>query len=215
MKPSSILSLVCAVSIGLVMPLEVNAAHSKKKSTPGVNDRQDRQQNRTKQGVRSGQLTRDETKELAETQKEIRQEEKEYKSDGVVTKEERKDLHQDLNAASKDIYQEKHDSETQPGVTPATPGTLPGTSTRDPGVNTRQGNQQGRIAQGVKSGELTKKEAFTLEQKEAHLRKMEKRLKEDGSLSAENRARLQKNLDRLSADIYKQKHDAQEQPKAE
>lgn len=178
-----------------------------KKSDPGVNARQEHQKDRIKQGIRSGQLTKEEAQQLKETQKEIRQEEKEYKSDGTLTKEERKDLHQDLNAASKEIYQEKHDAETQPGVTPAEPKPL---GTKDPGVNQRQENQEDRIQQGVRSGELTKRETFTLAQKEKRLAHLEKRLKKDGSLTAAERTRLHKELNELSAEIYKQKHDAQD-----
>jgi hypothetical protein len=174
---------------------------------PWVNQRQENQRDRVRQGIKSGQLTKEEAKELATNQKELRQEEKEYKSDGTLTKEERVDLHQDLNSTSKDIYQEKHDAETQPGVTPAEPGSP---KVWDPKVNQLQSNQKDRIQQGVQSGELTKKETYTLAQKEAHLAKLERQLKEDGKLTKEERARLQKRLDWISADIYKQKHDDQE-----
>ncbi len=78
---------------------------------PGVNHRQHHQDQRIKQGVRSGELTRAETRELARERREIRQEERAYKSDGKLTPEERKDLHQDLNALSKDIHEQKHDDE--------------------------------------------------------------------------------------------------------
>lgn len=180
---------------------------------PGVKQREHNQEQRIQQGVQSGQLTKGEAQNLQSEEKAIHQEEKQYKSDGVLTKDERKDLHQDLNQASKDIYQDKHNADTQPGVTPAQPGTgAPGT--RDPGVNQRQANQERRIQQGVQSGELTKREARTLEEKEAHLATMEKRLKSDGSLSAEDRARLQRRLDWLSKDIARQKHDGQTQPPA-
>lgn len=81
---------------------------------PGVNQRQHNQQDRIKQGVRSGQLTKEERKGLRSEQKAIRQEERAYKADGKLTKEERKDLHQDLNDLSKDIYQEKHDGDMRP-----------------------------------------------------------------------------------------------------
>jgi hypothetical protein len=78
---------------------------------PGVNHRQHRQHDRISQGVRSGELTREEAKTLATEQRAIRREERAYKSDGVLTRAERKDLHQDLNAASQNIYEEKHDAE--------------------------------------------------------------------------------------------------------
>lgn len=81
---------------------------------PGVNKRQHQQQHRVNQGVRSGELTRDETRQLREERRAIRQEERAYKSDGKLTREERKDLHQDLNDLSKDIYTEKHDDDKRP-----------------------------------------------------------------------------------------------------
>lgn len=77
---------------------------------------------------------------------------------------------------------------------------------RDPGVNRRQANQQGRIAQGVRSGELTPGETAVLERKEARLAGLERRLKSDGSLSVEERARLQHELNELSREIYSLKH---------
>jgi hypothetical protein len=78
---------------------------------PRVNARQHHQHDWIKQGVRSGALTRGETKQLAAEQRSIRKEERQYKSDGVLTKDERRDLRQDQNAASKNIYNEKHDAE--------------------------------------------------------------------------------------------------------
>ncbi|MBI5659104.1 MAG: hypothetical protein HZC43_06050 [Nitrosomonadales bacterium] len=79
----------------------------------GVDAREHRQHQRINRGVRSGQLTREETRDLAAQQREIRQKERQYRSDGKFTKEERKDVQQDLNQASKDIYREKHDGETR------------------------------------------------------------------------------------------------------
>jgi hypothetical protein len=84
-----------------------------------------------------------------------------------------------------------------------------GPLTRDPGVNRRQANQQGRIVQGARSGELTRRETVRLEEKEAMFARMERRMKSDGTLTAAERAYLQRELNRLSAEIYRQKHDAQ------
>ena len=84
---------------------------------PGVNKRQHSQQARINQGVRSGELTKEEAKGLRAEEKSIRQEERAYKSDGTLTKAERKDLHQDLNQTSKDIYREKHDGDKRVPVT--------------------------------------------------------------------------------------------------
>ena len=80
---------------------------------PGVNQRQHHQQHRIQQGVQSGSLTKDEAKGLRDEQRSIRQDERQYKSDGTLSREERKDLHQDLNAASRNVYNEKHDAEAR------------------------------------------------------------------------------------------------------
>src|SRR5262249_39522060 len=90
---------------------------------PGVNSRQHLQHARIAQGVRSGELTREEAGKLRQEQQAIRTEERAYKSDGKLTAAERKDLHQDRNQASKDIYQEKHDGETR--VNPVPPPARP------------------------------------------------------------------------------------------
>lgn len=80
---------------------------------PGVNQRQHYQQQRIHQGVKSGQLTGEEARGLRQQEKSLRQEERGFKSDGQLSKGERKDLHQDLNSLSKEIYQEKHDGEVR------------------------------------------------------------------------------------------------------
>ena len=83
---------------------------------PGVNQRQHRQERRIEQGVRSGELTRQEAKGLRKEERGIRQEERAAKSDGKLTRAERKDLHHDLNQASKDIHREKHDDDKRPRI---------------------------------------------------------------------------------------------------
>ena len=81
--------------------------------------------------------------------------------------------------------------------------------THDPGVNERQEKQQHRIDQGVKNGELTKREARHLETRQRHIDKTEQRFKADGDLTKTERAKLHKMEDKSSQAIYRQKHDAQ------
>lgn len=78
-------------------------------------------------------------------------------------------------------------------------------------IQQRKDNQQQRIGQGVENGSLTSAEATRLEHKEAALNREQKQMRSDGTLSAEERARLQKQQNRLSNQIYNQKHDAQVQ----
>lgn len=79
-----------------------------------INQSQHNQQHRIADGVKSGELTRGEAKNLQGQERAIRKEERQYKSDGNLSKAERKDLHQDMNALSKDIYHEKHDAQERP-----------------------------------------------------------------------------------------------------
>jgi uncharacterized membrane protein YebE (DUF533 family) len=76
--------------------------------TPRVNRRQERQQQRIGQGVRSGELTGRETLRLERNAREIRQDEREAKSDGVVNARERAGLEHELNHESHLIYRAKH-----------------------------------------------------------------------------------------------------------
>lgn len=80
---------------------------------PGVNDRQHHQRQRIQQGVRSGALTHAEVHDLREDQRDIHQLERAYKSDGTLTRGERRDLHQELGQASREIHEEKHDEDVR------------------------------------------------------------------------------------------------------
>jgi hypothetical protein len=78
-------------------------------------------------------------------------------------------------------------------------------------INTREHRQERRIAQGVRSGELTRREAARLQAEQARLRVYEAFARRSGGeLTARERARLQHALNRTSRDIYRQKHDGQD-----
>jgi len=81
---------------------------------------------------------------------------------------------------------------------------------KTPAVNERQHNQQERIRQGIKSGELTRREAARLEAQEARIRVNERFAKADGKVTAAERARLEKELKKASENIREQKHDEQD-----
>jgi len=76
-------------------------------------------------------------------------------------------------------------------------------------INSREHNQQSRIRQGVRGGELTRAETRRLEAEEARIRAREARAKRDGKITPAERERLQKELDKASHDISRQKHDGQ------
>jgi hypothetical protein len=78
-----------------------------------------------------------------------------------------------------------------------------------PRIDQRQQNQERRIDQGVKSGQLTGKEAVKLEKGQARVQKMENKATADGKVTAKERRRIEQAQDKQSRRIYKQKHDKQ------
>lgn len=77
-------------------------------------------------------------------------------------------------------------------------------------IENRKERQKARIAEGVKSGELTKKEAARIKARERDLnQQIREDRKDGGGMTALERAKIEKRQDNISKDIYKQKHDAQ------
>jgi hypothetical protein len=77
--------------------------------TSGIDQRQANQELRIDQGISSGQLNQLEADRLDQQQAHINRMEDKAKSDGVVTKKERRRIHKAQDKASKRIYREKHD----------------------------------------------------------------------------------------------------------
>ncbi|MFL6215221.1 MAG: hypothetical protein ACJ74J_15160 [Blastocatellia bacterium] len=79
-----------------------------------------------------------------------------------------------------------------------------------PYIDRREHREQQRIRQGVRSGELTRRETRRLEMEQAHIRGYEWYAKSDGHVSRAEHRRLDHMLDRANRDIYHQKHDGQD-----
>src|ERR1700685_2206866 len=125
---------------------------------PGiVGDRKENQQDRIAQGVQSGQLTSGETKNLETKEAGLNKEERTMRSedDGHLTAGDRATLNNQQNHLSNQIYDDKHNAATQHNG----PGE----------IGQREENQQDRIAQGVKSGQLTAGETARLENNQARI----------------------------------------------
>ena len=80
-------------------------------------------------------------------------------------------------------------------------------------VNQRQRNQQKRIGEGVENGSLTPAEAARLEKQEAaiHHEVKTERKANGGKLTPQERRQVNRQQNRESKRIYRQKHDAQHQ----
>jgi hypothetical protein len=78
----------------------------------------------------------------------------------------------------------------------------------DYNVNQRKENQQDRIAQGVKSGQLTPRETSRLEHQEAGINKEERgmRAQDNGHLTKADRKTLHQQQNQDSRRIYRDKH---------
>ena len=72
----------------------------------------------------------------------------------------------------------------------------------------RNANQQERIEQGLKSGQLSTGEAAKLEKGEARVQKMEAHANKDGTLTDAEKARIQKAQNAESHAISRDKHNA-------
>jgi hypothetical protein len=94
----------------------IAVAQTQPSQTPGVDKRQQVQQQRIEKGVESGALTQNEAARLAKRQHKIEADKQKALADGTVTKRERARLHQEQDRASRQIYRQKHDRQRQPGT---------------------------------------------------------------------------------------------------
>ncbi len=183
------------VVAGLVAVIIPAAGLAQRRNT--INERQQNQRQRIRQGVRSGELTRVEAARLQRQQAQIKlNEARARQSGGEFTPEERARIQRQLDRSSQNIYDQKHDAQDR----------IPNNT-----INERQQNQRERIQQGVRSGELTPVEAAKLRRDEAQIRLNEARARQSGGeFTPQERARIQRQLNRESRKIYREKHDAQD-----
>ncbi len=73
--------------------------------------------------------------------------------------------------------------------------------------------QKARIKQGIKSGELNKKEAKRLAKQQKKINKYKQKAERDGYLSKYEKQKLRKKRAIASKSIYKEKHDKQKRLK--
>jgi microcystin-dependent protein len=107
LKRSAILAVASLVITGFGANLALADA------TPNLDKREHRQAARIKDGVKSGELTRPETKRLIKGEVRLHKHEARAKADGEVTGAERARLQAEANRMSKRIYRQKHDAQTR------------------------------------------------------------------------------------------------------
>jgi len=175
------------------------------KPKPTVEQRKENQQDRIAQGVKSGQLTAGETANLETKEAAINGETKADRAanGGKLTAAEKKQINGQQNQVSKQIYKDKHNANTQ--------------HYGNNKVDKRRENQQDRIAQGVKSGQLTAGETAKLEnqQKGINQQVAADRKADGGALTASEKKQVNHEQNAASKNIYHKKHNAKTQPQAQ
>jgi hypothetical protein len=169
---------------------------------PTVPQRKENQQDRIAQGVKSGQLTAGETANLETKEAAINGETRADRAanGGKLTAAEKQQINKQQNGLSKQIYNDKHNANTaQYGNNK---------------VGQRKENQQDRIAQGLKSGQLTAGETAKLEnqQKGINQQVAADRSANGGKLTPGEKKQVNKEQNAASKNIYNKKHNANTQP---
>jgi hypothetical protein len=181
------------------------AATPAEKPKPTIAQRKENQQDRIAQGVKSGQLTAGETANLETKEAAINGETKADRAanGGKLTAAEKKQVNGQQNQVSKQIYKDKHNAATQ--------------HYHNNKVDKRRENQQDRIAQGIKSGQLTPGETAKLENQQKGINKQvaADRKANGGALTASEKKQVNHEQNAASKNIYHKKHNAKTQRQAQ
>jgi hypothetical protein len=169
---------------------------------PGtVGERKENQQDRVANGIQSGQLTAGETKNLETKEAGINKEEHTMRSedDGHLTAADREKLNNQQNHLSNQIYDDKHNANTA--------------HYGNNEVADRRENQQDRIAQGVKSGQLTPGETAKLENQQQGINREVSGMRQanGGKLTNADKKAVNQQQNKASKNIYNKKHNNRKQ----
>ncbi len=158
------------------------------------------QENRIEQGLKSGQLSTGEAARLEKGEARIDKMESRTLKDGTLSPQEAARIQRAQNQESEAINRAKHNAVT------GNPDSA--SSQRMQADVQRNINQQGRIEQGIQSGQLTNKETSQLERGQGRVDRAEARAGADGHVSAREQARIQNRENRQSQKIYRDKHNS-------
>ncbi len=158
------------------------------------NTREANQDQRISNGLRSGEMTSGEAARAERTQSNIDQQVHDDRAanGGKLTGQERQQVNQEQNAASRQIYDEKHNANT---VKPNE-------------VDDREANQQQRTANGLRSGQMTSGEAARTNRNQAQVAQQvhNERAANGGALTRQERQQANREENKNSRQIYKEKH---------
>jgi hypothetical protein len=158
------------------------------------NTREANQDQRIANGLRSGQMTSGEAARAERTQANIDQQVHNDReaNGGTLTGQERQQINNEQNAASRQIYDEKHN----------------GNTVKPNEVDDREANQQQRTAEGLRSGQMTSGEAARTNENQAAVAQQvhNERTANGGALTQQQKLRANKEENKNSKQIYNEKH---------
>jgi hypothetical protein len=183
-----LLALAAATSLAAVIPAVADAA-----PWQPVNQRQANLEQRIDQGVRNGSLTRREAIQLRAEFNGIANLESQYRmSRPGLTAAERADLDRRFDVLSAKIAFNRHDNQDRGSWQ---------------NINQRQANLDRRIDQGIRRGELSRREAIQLRVEFRRIVQLEAQYRASRpGLTARERADLDRRFDLLSARIAVARH---------
>jgi hypothetical protein len=170
----------------------------------GTVQRDVNQETRIEQGLKSGQLSTGEAARLQRGEANIDKMQSRAMSDGTLSNAERARITAAQNRESQAISNAKNNA------VKGNPNSA--SSLRMQADVQRNVNQQSRVEQGIKSGQLTNREAAGLERGQARVDRKEARAGSDGHVGAAEQARVQTAENRQSARVYGAKHNAAVKP---
>jgi len=160
------------------------------------NTREANQDQRIANGLRSGQMTSGEAARAERTQSHIDQQvhNDRVANGGHLTGQERQQINGEQNAASRQIYNEKHN----------------GATVKPNAVDDREANQQQRTANGLRSGQMTSGEAARTNRTQAGIAQQvhNDRVANGGALNAQQKQQVNKEQNKSSKQIYNEKHNS-------
>jgi hypothetical protein len=158
------------------------------------NAREANQDQRIANGLRSGQMTSGEAARAERSQAGIDQQvhNDRVANGGKLTGQERQQINAEQNAASRQIYNEKHN----------------GNTVKPNAVDNREANQQQRTANGLRSGQMTSGEAARTNSNQAKVAQQvhNDRAANGGALNAQQKQQVNAEQNKNSKQIYNEKH---------
>lgn len=167
-------------------------------SAAGETQRDVNQQERVEQGLQSGQLSSGEAGQLERREQQIDRTQARAMSDGSLSPAEKARIQREQNQASRQIYRDKHNAVR------GNPNSA--SSQRLQADVQRNVDQQERVNQGIRSGQLTNREAAALEHGQAQVDHAEANAAANGHVGAGEQSRIQARENAQSQHVYRKKH---------